>query len=301
VHTGMSGILKPLIAEFKPSADAKGLALLEDWTECTLQTDPILLNRILRNLLSNAIKFTERGHIKISAKLDGLHVNLSIADTGLGIPVVEQDNIFQEYYQLGNSGRDRSEGIGLGLSVVKKMARLLDHEVRVVSSPGNGACFTVRMALGDPAATIDELDVPVTATVTGYTIMVIDDDHAVLRAMQIMLESWQCRAFIAESPAAALTILAQESIVPDIIISDFRLKAGLTGLDAIAAIRAHLNQDIPAILISGDSDPDLMRHMREHQLFLLHKPVKAAHLQNTLRQVLADQTTNCSRRASATQ
>jgi two-component system, sensor histidine kinase len=318
VDVSLASILNTLIAEFKPRIEAKNLLLIEQWHDCSVRTDPMLLNRILRNLLDNALKFTARGHIKITAQTQGERIELTIEDSGIGIPQAEQERIFEEYYQLNNKGRDRNAGIGLGLAVVQKMAQLLRHEVNVSSAPGQGTIFSVWLAAGaahtgaiaSDSFALEDIMPASGHTVHGdtardYIVLVIDDDLAVLAAMRSMLEHSNCRVLTAISASAALALLQgngfqdnglqdigfqdngfEKKNTPDILISDYRLKDGATGFEAIDALRAHLGAAIPAIVISGDTDPELLQRARARQLFLLSKPVKPAHLKNVMRQLL---------------
>lgn len=287
IHLQLQSLVSCIVEEFKPSAQAKGLSLEVAGVDQVIVTDPVLFGRVLRNLLSNAIKFTEFGKIVVTFIKRDQEVVLSVIDTGVGIPPTEQERVFDEYHQVSNQARNSSEGIGLGLSVVKKMCQLLGHPIQLYSDPGKGTTFSISLPLGDPQKVpikVEVSDLPL----AGRSVMIIDDDPAVLSAVSTLMADWQCESLAAETLENALQQLNEKQFQPDIVLSDYRLGGGLNGIDAISAIREQLRREVPALLISGDTDPEMVKRIRQQKYFLIQKPVKPAHLRKAMYKLLAD-------------
>lgn len=274
-----------IVSEFQPAAGLKGLSLEMIGEDLIAQTDPVLFGRVLRNLVSNAIKFTSTGKITLSFVRDADDIVLYVIDTGMGIPHTEQSKVFDEYHQVSNEARNRQEGIGLGLSVVKKMCQLLHHPIHLDSEPGRGTTFSIRLPVGQLAGA-PIIDEPAQASLAGCRVIIIDDDSSLLAAVSSIMEDWECQCLLADSLATALQKIRVEKFHPDIILSDYRLGAGVNGIDVIEAIRGELGQAIPAVLMSGDTDPALVKSIREQHYYLIHKPVKPTHLRKTMRNLL---------------
>lgn len=275
-----------IVAEFQPSAQLKGLSLEYAGGDYTVQTDPVLFGRILRNLISNAIKYTDTGGVSVTFVRDQQDVLLSVIDTGRGIPLDEQEKVFDEYHQVANDARNREEGIGLGLSVVKKMSQLLRHPITLTSEPGHGTTFSLRLPLGQMSTAPPA---PAEATPTGLDgcrVVIIEDDSALLAAIATIMADWKCVCLTAPTLDEARRQVRSQNFEPDLILSDYRLGEGVTGIDAIVTLRADLQRDIPAVLMSGDTDPALVKSIRDQHYYLIHKPVKAMHLRKTMRMLL---------------
>jgi len=282
-------LLKQMETTFAGAAREKGLRLDVSSSRAWIRSDFILLERILLNLVSNAVRYTECGKIVISCHRRGEQLRLEVQDSGPGIPEDQQRNIFREFYQLAGPGTGRRGGLGLGLAIVDRLCRLLDHAVEVVSTPGKGSRFSVSVprAAERPGLT----DAPVSPAraadpVTGRLIVVIDDDALVLDGMRGILRSWGCSVVSAASEAAALAELRETGRRPDAIVSDYRLADGKTGIDAIECLRGTLGTAIPAFLISGDTSPDRLRDARVSGYHLLHKPVPPMALRAMLNRLL---------------
>ena len=274
-----------IVAEFQPSAQLKGLHLDYAGGDYVVRTDPVLFGRVLRNLISNAIKFTREGNVTVTFVRDGDEVLLSVIDTGIGIPPEEQDKVFDEYHQVANPGRNREEGIGLGLSVVRKMCQLLKHPIQLVSEPGQGTTFSLRLPMGVLESRPRPSE-PLPPDLAGCRVLVVDDDRSLLAAVSEIMDDWQCVSVTADSLAGALDHIRTDRFVPDIILSDYRLGEGANGIDLIEALRAELGQPVPAVLMSGDTDPALVKSIRDRHYYLIHKPVKPTHLRKTMRNLL---------------
>lgn len=287
VHIHLYELLVNIANEFKLEVNQKQLSLKVDFSDAVVLTDPSLLKRILRNLISNAIRHTEIGLIHIFCVQEKEQLLLSLRDTGTGIPEAEKENIFSEFYQLNNPERDRNKGLGLGLAIVKRLCVLLNHDITLQSSIDEGSCFTVTLPLGElinVASQQSNESASVMNPISGNHIMVIDDEAEILKAMQGLVESWLCQFTPASSAEDALEII-KSGCQPDIIISDYRLPKQ-TGLECIQTIRDILSNDIPALLISGDTDPEVLNKIRQSKLQLLHKPVKPAQLRIAITHLL---------------
>ena len=259
--------------EVRNDAQAKGLALrLEIAHDLTVLTDPNLLERVVRNLLNNAVKFTERGSVLLSLRQVQGQAVIGVTDTGCGIAPEHQREVFQEFVQLNNPERDRTRGMGLGLSIVQRLCRLLEIDLNLQSATRQGARFELTLPVHEQQAAVrqrapgDE--------VTQYfnlTVLVVDDEAQVRNATALLLEELGCRCLQAEDLAGAL-MLAREHC-PDMLIADFRLRGQETGIEVVRALREH-QPDLQAAIISGDIGPAQLQAIELAGLQLLHKPVR---------------------------
>jgi signal transduction histidine kinase/CheY-like chemotaxis protein len=269
-------LLKHMETTFAGAAQENGLRLSVVPSAAWVRSDFILLERILLNLASNAVRYTTRGGIVIGCRRRGARLRLEVWDSGPGIPEDHHRNIFREFYQLAGAGRDRRGGLGLGLAIVDGLGRLLDHPVELKSRPGRGSCFSVSVpraaAQREPSEAPAERARP-TDPLSGKLVVVIDDDALVLDGMRGILRSWGCGVVTEPSAAEALARLTELGSRPDVIISDYRLANGKTGIEAIERLRGALGAAIPAFLISGDTAPERLRDAGASGYHLLHKPV----------------------------
>lgn len=282
----LDSLLAQIEGEFKPLAGEKQLYFDVELADHVIFTDALLLERLIRNLASNAIRYTEKGGVVLSTSLEEGRVWLSIEDTGVGIPKADRVRIFEEFVQLGNVERDRNQGIGLGLSIVKRLALLLDVEIRTESTETGGARFLVGMPLGDRSKCL-YLPVGFVETpgeqVDSLFVLVIDDEEEVCLAVEGLLETWGCIVMTAISGDAALKQLDEIGEVPDVVVSDYRLRQGETGGDVIRRIREHLQTEVPAIILTGDIAPDRLKDIQALGYPMLHKPCEP----DILRKLLA--------------
>ncbi|CAO3424772.1 hybrid sensor histidine kinase/response regulator [Azospirillum argentinense] len=279
----MCNVVKRLVREMSALAERKGINL--DVTECrrSVRSDPLLLERILRNLISNAIAHTERGRVLVGCRLSGVVLRVEVWDTGPGIPPDQIDLIFDEFYQIGNPERNSRKGLGLGLAIVRKTAGLLGHHIGVKSTLGKGAMFFVEVPLAqaetEPAET---KEVQTQIDFAGRTIVVIEDEDWQRGALSMFLESLGCQVIAAKSATEAVSRVKMEGIFPDIVVSDFRLAERKTGLEAISTIRLAVGQRVPAVLVTGDTDPQRLRQAKRGGYTLLHKPFRPEDLKQAL-------------------
>ncbi|TWA66232.1 PAS domain S-box-containing protein [Azospirillum baldaniorum] len=275
-------MMERLEADYGPRAAAKGLKLRVRPFKAQVRSDAILLERLLRHLLDNAVRYTASGGVLLGCRRRGMMLCIEVADTGVGIPTDKLDEIFEEFVQLGNAERDRSRGLGLGLAVVKRLSHLLGLPVRVRSRPGRGTCFTVEVPLHaswNPNGTeraMPSLDRP------GALALIIDDEELILQSLRLVLEQWGWDVLAAASGEEALRQLDGAERLPDVIIADYRLRYGRTGVDAIRDIHAFAGDLIPAILLTGDTSPDRIREARRSGFAVLHKPVTLSELSSHL-------------------
>jgi CheY-like chemotaxis protein len=257
---------------------------------------------MLLNLVSNAVGYTRSGGVVIGCRRRGAYVRIDVCDTGPGIPEEEQHNIFGEYYQLAISAAEKrsSGGLGLGLAIVDRLARLLGHAVEIKSRLGRGSRFSIFVPLvpgrksGEAAAPAD----PYADPVRGKLVVVVDDDPLVLDGMVGLLRGWGSTVLAAETAEAVLPRISEAGRIPDLIISDYRLEGGLTGIDVIERLRGTLGAPIPAFLISGDTAPERLRDAADKGFHLLHKPVPPLRLRAMLNQLLKTRPPPATKQAS---
>lgn len=273
-------------AEVQGLAAAKGIGLnLVCTTDACVDTDAALLTRILRNLTQNAIKFTDQGSITIKAEATADHVTLTVLDTGHGIALDQQEKVFQEFYQIGNPERDREQGLGLGLSIVRRLVDLLGITIRMESAPDEGSKFVLELPIADAA--LATAPVPVakqTAAAFNLCVLVIDDEKNVRTSLRILLEELGCTCLEASGTEQAIEQVAV--VRPDLVLADFRLRGTDSGLLAIAAVKKRW-PGAPAVLVSGDTAPDRLQEAQYAGIALLHKPLPLDVLKQELAKVLS--------------
>ncbi|WCM93937.1 hybrid sensor histidine kinase/response regulator [Acidovorax sp. NCPPB 2350] len=283
-------------AEFRPVAERKGLrfAMHAPAADVAVRSDAALLDRMLRNLVSNAIQHTRQGTVLVACRLRAGTVRIEVRDSGPGIPAELHREIFQEFYQVQNVERDRSNGVGLGLAIVERVSRMLSHPVSLRSAPGRGSTFTIELPRCDspvaaataPAAqAIEGLQ-----SLRGRVVAAIDDDPIVLEGMRQLFEHWGCAWTAAASADELLERLKEDGTVPEIVISDYRLRNGETGAQAIAKVAAFCGHPIPGVLVTGDTAPERLREATHSGHAVLHKPVRPGKLRALLLHLLADPT-----------
>lgn len=282
-------LLTQIESTFAAAATEKELRLAVVASSAWIRSDFILLERILLNLVSNAVRHTARGGIVVGCRRRGGLLRIDVCDTGPGIPEDQQKKVFGEFYQVAEEGQDRRSGLGLGLSIVERLGRLLDHPVELASRPGRGSRFSFFVPLAEPkveTAVATSSAPAIIDPVQEKLIVMIDDDPLVLDAMRGILQSWGASVVTAASEAEARAALREGDGRPDLIISDVHLAGGADGVETIARIRQAFGETIPAFLISGDTTPERLRHASESGLDLLHKPVSPMRLRTMINQLL---------------
>ncbi len=287
-------VIDRLGAEYGARAAELGLRFHTVSSGAVVKSDPVLLERILRNLVENALRYTERGGVLVGCRRRGDRLRVEVVDTGIGIAPERQDEVFEEFFQLDNPERDRSKGLGLGLAVVRRLAHLLGHDVEVRSVPGRGSTFSVKLPL---AANLDIASegTPVHSLGKGNgVVLVIDDEELVRQGMQAMLEGWGYQVLTAGSRDGAVAVLGD--CRPDIILADYRLRDGETGLDAIRAVHAQLGVAVPAAIVTGDTAPERLAEAKAGGYWLLHKPLAATELHRAVSALMTSVSIGSTRR-----
>ncbi|MDF3867873.1 ATP-binding protein [Pseudomonas denitrificans (nom. rej.)] len=251
-----------------------------------VDSDPLLLKRVLDNLLSNAFRYTPTGSVLLGCRRRGDELEIQVIDTGVGIHASQQEVIFDEFVQLHNAERDRKQGLGLGLAIVRHTARLLGHPLALSSEAGRGTCFSLRVPLAETPLQAPPLPMPTTERGPSLGIMVVEDEVDVLHALCSLLEVWGHRVY----PGTSALLACQRHIEAshagrapvDLILSDYRLGEGQTGADAVRRIRSYLSRghlrEVPALIITGDTSPERLREAAASGSQLLHKPLDADQL-----------------------
>lgn len=270
-----------LFAEFSRQASHKGLSFKGDSCDTIVRSDPNLLSEIIQNLVSNAIRYTDKGSVKLSCRYEGGEFWIDVTDTGIGIDPEQFDEIFQEFHQIKTPGTD-NEGFGLGLAIVKRLADLLGHEISVVSDPGNGSTFSIRLPVVSAQSGNRSKAAVTTAAATSETvsglIILIEDDVNVANAWGLLLEAEGFRVATAASAKEAAAVVKHLDVPPDLIISDFHLLDDSTGVEAVAMIRGEFERNIPAFIVTGDTSKMVKEAKSTENCIIMNKPVNTDQL-----------------------
>ena len=288
VDFALGDLFRRLRLHFEPAAFDKGLALRFRGGELRAHADPLLVERILRNLLANAIRYSSDGGVLVAGRRRGGRLLLQVWDTGPGIAADEQRLIFEEFYQVAGAAApagDQRKGLGLGLAIVQRLAALLGEPVQLRSVPGRGSVFSFglpgakaperRVAAREPGRLAPGL------TLAGKAILVVEDDAATRAGLEVLLQGWGARVESLESFAAALQVAEApdaRAAPPDLLVVDYRLEGGRTGVEAIAALRAAYGARLPAIIVTGSTMTDLDAEAERDGFHVMVKPVVPARL-----------------------
>jgi signal transduction histidine kinase len=278
-------LLERLRMDFEPEAYERGVGLTVRPSRLHVRSDPVLVERIVRNLLTNALRYTVRGRVLLATRRRGNQVLLQVWDTGPGIAPGERDRIFEEFYQIGNPERNSRKGLGLGLSIVRRLAQLIDAPVTLASEVGRGSRFTVALPRGlAPVASAtrpaEALAAP--GDLSGARIAVVEDETVVLEGMRVLLEGWGATVVAASSADELLDHLASEPAPPHLVIADYRLRDGHNGVEVIRALRERYGAAVPAIIVTGSSTPFNLEEAKAVGAHLLLKPVMPAKLRTLI-------------------
>jgi CheY-like chemotaxis protein len=272
-----------LCVEFEEQARLKDVDLIIESCDEVARSDPSLVGQILGNLISNAIRYTRGGVVRLRGLYEAAGIRFEVSDTGLGIAAEELENIFQEFYQL-DTGTSRPEGLGLGLSIVRRTAQLLGHPLAVRSKPGEGSAFSLTAPRGERRRVLaTKTEDSGLRNVADALILIIDDESSVADATRMLLTVEGFEVLVAACQREALDCLSKRT--PELLIVDYHLRNGETGIEAIRGIRETSRLRIPAILVSGDtSDVNLPSDLED--LGFLTKPVDTEELLNNIRRRL---------------
>ncbi|MFP1632891.1 NahK/ErcS family hybrid sensor histidine kinase/response regulator [Zhengella sp. ZM62] len=280
----LDSMLEQLRNDFTPAAREKALELTIVPSSLNVETDRNLLRRVLQNLVSNAIKYTRSGKVLVGVRRRGRLCEIQVIDTGIGIRADKLNTVFREFTRLDEGARE-AEGLGLGLSIVDRIARVLRLEIRIWSEPGKGTRFSVLIpvtqaeqdAVAAPAATAQAAR----GSLTGTRVLCIDNDMRILDGMRMLLENWGCEVIAHAGAAEFEAAFDRNGLVPDVIVADFHLD-GATGFDAITSIHERLGRNVPAIMLTANRSDEVKAAAEERQIPLLYKPVKPAALRTAL-------------------
>jgi len=278
-------LVSRVCSEYQADCDSKGLRLIFSSSQknATTRVDPQLTERILSNLISNAVKYTDEGHIEVSlGETDG-QWQIQIQDTGHGIKEDEQKRIFEEFYQIGNDHRDRSNGLGLGLAIVKRLSTALNIDLSCSSTYGKGSTFSFSLPKVDVKAEVSQ-DVEQEDILSGLHILCVDDEADIRRALELVFEVLGCSFDLVEDTQAAAESAKNKK--PDIVLADFRLKADDNGIKTIDAVR-NIYPNIPALLVTGDTSPERLKHASNAGIEMLHKPLTMEKLARSVGEAVA--------------
>ena len=278
-------LFRQLEVEFTPLAQEKGLQL--DFEPCSLavRSDRRLLRRLLQNLVSNAIKYTPKGRVLVGCRRRRGRLRVDVLDTGLGIPRSKKQVIFKEFQRL-DQGAKVARGLGLGLSIVERIGRVLDHKIEVISVVDRGSRFSVDVPLSavippkEPQRDLFDVD---RGHLAGIAVLCIDNEPAILDGMETLLGGWGCRVIKASNLVTAVAALVASGVMPDALLVDYHLGDG-NGIDAIAELRARFGTALAAILITADRSPGVREEARVHGVQVLNKPIRPAALRALLAQ-----------------
>ncbi|MGV0878480.1 PAS-domain containing protein [Martelella sp. FLE1502] len=277
--------LKRVETDFRPLADEKGLELVVVPSSLKVRSDAQALRRLVQNLVSNAIKYTVSGKVLVGARRRGDHAVIEVHDTGIGIPAEKAESVFKEFTRLDEGAR-AAQGLGLGLSIVDRLARMLEHPVTMASAPGEGTVFRLSVPLAEAGVESGQPAVKPAGKLPGHAIaglkvLCIDNEEAILEGMRVLLGGWGADVHVARGQREARAL----DIVPDVIIADYHLDNGASGVDAVTILREHYQRHIPALLITADRTQEVRDLAEEEDIAVQHKPLKPALVRAFLNQI----------------
>lgn len=288
----LQSVLGRLRDIYEGQAERRGIELVIQGSRLGVRSDPMLLERILGNFLSNALRYTPPGgRVLMAVRSRGKSCLVQVRDNGPGIARESQADIFHEFVQLHNPQRDRSQGLGLGLAIVERLARLLQHPIGLRSCAGHGSTFQIQLPKCDlqhelllPAATAETAgpDAQPTAGLDGCRILLVEDDVLVRESYLRLLQFWDCDTRVHAGAVAALDALDGDAWRPHLVITDHRLGERLNGRQLIEELRRRFTMPLPAIIMTGDTEDTNLRHAQDEQILVLYKPVKPVDLRQAL-------------------
>ncbi|EGL64411.1 two component sensor kinase/response regulator hybrid [Agrobacterium sp. ATCC 31749] len=284
----LNELLKRIETDFAPMAQEKNLDLVVMPTSLTVRSDPNLLRRLIQNLVSNAIKYTLEGKVVVGARRRGGEVVIQVTDSGIGIPASKFRTVFKEFARL-DEGAKTASGLGLGLSIVDRLSRMLHHPVQLISTPGKGTTFRIHLPREAdrlaPAKTEGGTTSPAASDrLHGIRVLCIDNEPKILEGMTLLLTGWGCDVLPAGSVAALEEPFLTLAAAPDVIIADYHLDDG-DGISAIRLIRTFYGKTIPALLVTADRSPEVRSDAEKYGISVQHKPVKPAALRAYINQI----------------
>jgi signal transduction histidine kinase len=285
---GLYGLLTGVAASFQPIAAQRGLHLRVVPSNAVVTTDPALFRRILQNFLSNALRYTQRGKVLLGCRRRGASIVVEVWDSGIGIPEDQLQLIFEEFKRGGTEDPQTPPGLGLGLAIVDRIAQMLEHPVSVRSWPGRGSVFSVSVPRGTaaPAVPLPRPDNRLFGSLANKVVLCVDNDPAALVAMRTLLQGWSCVVLTALDAPAACREVNAAGPTPDIVLMDYHLDNGVTGLDALDTLSSHTGHRLPAILITANYTDSVREAADARGYPILNKPVRPGALRALMSQML---------------
>ncbi|MEY4754069.1 MAG: hypothetical protein RJA44_1744 [Pseudomonadota bacterium] len=283
-RVSLNELFRRLHLHYAGQAEAAGLGLRLSPGGKQVWSDPQLLERILGNLIQNAIKYSHRGGVVVVARSTRTHINLEVWDSGVGIPADELPHVFDEFYQVGAHRRDRPGGLGMGLAIVKRLVRLLDHRLAAASVAGRGTMFRIGIAhkLFDSSDSVLPTDTQPAPLFQPGTVLVVDDEEPIREGLRLLLEEWGFEACVAADLGQARRIALQRHGAIDLLLCDLHLRHSEDGLQVIESVRQICQRQVPALVITGDTSPSEIRRANGSGNPVLFKPVQPRQLMAAL-------------------
>jgi two-component system, sensor histidine kinase len=287
----IASLFEPLQQEFAPIAAKRNLSLKIRFSLETVISDPLMLRRILQNLLANALRYTQRGRVLMGCRMRGDNLCIEVHDTGPGIPEAQRESIFMEF-QRGETSMGDNAGVGLGLSIVRRFATELGHEIHLKSRPGKGSVFSVTVPRSEPVDDISTTTAPPNpdyafGALEGAKILLIENDPSSAEGMANLLEKWGCDVAVTTSTTDALERIRALDGIPAAIVADLHLDNGETGTEAVDRVCLEINAKVPAIIVTADYSERAAHIVSSMGYELLKKPVKPAEMRSLLSFLLA--------------
>ncbi|CAO4164788.1 ATP-binding response regulator [Methylorubrum populi] len=299
-----AGIVRPVVkpvrltdlvagieASFRPFAERKELRFVTRCADLVVETDGLLLQRILQNLVSNAIRYTESGGVLIAARrrggATGKLCRIDVVDTGRGIPEHERGLVFEEFYRGGHDSEEGGVGLGLGLSIVQRMASTLRHDIALYSRTGHGTSLSLTLPIAAQRPDAQVPLAPLATALTGARVLVIENDASTAEALQRLLRNWDAEVRVFRDLAGVVTALGTGMARPDVMVIDYHLDNGACGLDVVDYLRRNRGWVTPVILTTADHGADIAAQAQATGAELVHKPIKPAQLRSLLAYMLA--------------
>ncbi|GEO97690.1 ATP-binding response regulator [Methylobacterium haplocladii] len=285
----LADLVANIEASFRPFAARKDLRLVTRCRDVVVETDILLLQRILQNLVSNAVRYTETGGVLIAVRRRGKQCRIDVVDTGRGIPAAEQSLVFEEFYR-GSKDTDDADvglGLGLGLSIVQRMASALGHTITLHSRVGHGTRITIDLPCGKARPDAQVRIAPVATTLTGARVLIVENDASTAEALERLLTNWDAQVRTHRDLAGVAEALRAGMKRPDVMIIDYHLDDGGCGLDVVAYLRRTQGWVTPVIVTTADYSGEIERQVIETGAEFVHKPIKPAQLRSLLAYMLA--------------
>ena len=285
----IADLLNALRHEYGPMASEAGLDLRILPSQAVIRSDPSLLGRVLRNLLSNAIRYTPAGRVLLGCRRRNGCLRFEVWDTGVGIPATHLQEVFEEFRQLNAPSHLRENGFGLGLAIVQRIARMLDHSIDLKSELGRGSVFAIEVPISSQAPIVEPRDAGYLAfddAVAGSLVAVVENEETVLRGMRELLEGWGCEVVTAVCGRAVREQIFKTGRVPDLVVADFHIGSEANGVEVVEEIREAHKCETPAIIITADRSAEVLKLVKARGFHLLQKPVKPAKLRALMSHLL---------------